>query len=387
MTASASNATFEKFVSVIRNQYPTLKDQPQLSERTRNLVADSPVELPLSFYKTAQETVKTLFKASRSPEKIAALKEKFNAAALVRELDVINMKPKNLSVLMAYDFHFDPATGQTSLIEVNTNASAFLFADAIYRAHNVDPYASSHSPLKGLSPLEVLMRSFERDNEMVFQKKPQGIAIIDKNIEQQKMYFEFLMYRDLFRQRGYQAEIFEFDRVPLDGRYTFIYNRHTDFFLSDIKSRPLLEAYTAGAVALSPNPYEYLILSHKERLIEFAEAGLTPALIPTFDVRTRKPDELWAERKKYFFKPKASFGSKAVYKGSSITHGTFEEVLKGDYIAQELRPPGETGPWKFDIRCYAYADEIQLVVARVYQGQVTNFNTVGGGFAPVIFKF
>jgi hypothetical protein len=379
-------AVFEKFISVIRNQYPTIKDQPQLLERTRNLVADHPIELPLRFYKTANETVKTLFKASRSSEKLAFLREKFTAAAMVRELAVLDSKPKNLSVLMAYDFHFDPATGVTSLIEVNTNASAYLFSDAIYRAHNVDPYASSHSPLKGLSPLEVLVRSFERDCEMVLHNKPRGIAVIDQNIEQQKMYFEFLMYRDLFKQRGYQCEIFEFDRVPLDGHYNFIYNRHTDFFLSDVKARPLLDAYVAGAVALSPNPYEYLILSHKERLIEFAEAGLSPALIPTFDVRSRKSEELWAERKKYFFKPKSSFGAKAVYKGASITHKTFEEVLKGDYIAQEFRPPGEIGEFKFDVRCYAYADEIQLIVARVYQGQVTNFNTVGGGFAPVVFK-
>lgn len=378
-------AVFEKFLSVIRNQYPTLKDQTDLAERTRNIVADRHIELPLTFYKTATETVKTLFKAAHSSERIAKLRSVFTEKTMVRELDTLERKPKNYSVLMAYDFHFDPVTGQTSLIEINTNASAYLFADAIYRAHNIDPYASSHSPLKGLSPLEVLMRSFERDAELVLQQKPRGIAVIDENVEQQKMFYEFLMYRDLFRQRGYQAEIFEFDRVPLDGRYNFIYNRYTDFFLTDQRARPLLEAYANGAIALSPNPYEYLLLSHKERLIEFAEAGLSPALIPTIDVHSQTAESLWAERKKYFFKPKASHGAKAVYKGASITRGTFEEVMKGDYVAQELRPPGEIDGWKFDIRCYAYVDEIQLIIARIYQGQLTNFSTVGGGFAPIVF--
>ena len=38
---------------------------------------------------------------------------------------------------------------------------------------------------------------------------------------------------------------------------------------------------------------------------------------------------------------------------------------------------------KVDIRAYAYAGEIQLLAARLYTGQTTNFRTSGGGFAPV----
>jgi hypothetical protein len=39
---------------------------------------------------------------------------------------------------------------------------------------------------------------------------------------------------------------------------------------------------------------------------------------------------------------------------------------------------------KYDIRAYTYDGEIRLLVARVYQGQTTNFRTPGGGFAPVV---
>ena len=39
--------------------------------------------------------------------------------------------------------------------------------------------------------------------------------------------------------------------------------------------------------------------------------------------------------------------------------------------------------YKVDIRCYAYAGRVQLMAARLYQGQTTNFRTAGGGFAPV----
>ncbi len=38
---------------------------------------------------------------------------------------------------------------------------------------------------------------------------------------------------------------------------------------------------------------------------------------------------------------------------------------------------------KADIRCLVYVRRIQLVSARLYQGQTTNFRTPGGGFAPV----
>jgi hypothetical protein len=39
---------------------------------------------------------------------------------------------------------------------------------------------------------------------------------------------------------------------------------------------------------------------------------------------------------------------------------------------------------KFDIRAYTYAGQVQLLAARMYAGQTTNFRTQGGGFAPII---
>ena len=39
---------------------------------------------------------------------------------------------------------------------------------------------------------------------------------------------------------------------------------------------------------------------------------------------------------------------------------------------------------KLDVRNYVYDGQVQLLAARLYQGQTTNFRTPGGGFAPVI---
>ena len=94
-----------------------------------------------------------------------------------------------------------------------------------------------------------------------------------------------------------------------------------------------------------------------------------------------------SERKRWFFKPPAGFGSRAAYRGDKLTKRVFEEILHGGYIAQEIAPPSEHAvgeqTMKADIRCYVYNGHIQLVAARLYQGQTTNFRTPGGGFAPV----
>jgi hypothetical protein len=64
--------------------------------------------------------------------------------------------------------------------------------------------------------------------------------------------------------------------------------------------------------------------------------------------------------------------------------------MAGGYVAQSLVPPPERialaedeAPLKFDVRNYAYAGEVQLLAARLWRGQTTNFRSVGGGFGPV----
>ena len=39
--------------------------------------------------------------------------------------------------------------------------------------------------------------------------------------------------------------------------------------------------------------------------------------------------------------------------------------------------------FKLDVRNYVYDGMTQLMTARLFQGQTTNFRTAGGGFAPV----
>ena len=109
-------------------------------------------------------------------------------------------------------------------------------------------------------------------------------------------------------------------------------------------------------------------------------------------VTPERADDLWARRRQLFFKPVAGYGAKAAYRGDKLTRRVWGEILAGDFIAQALVPPSERlievdgvlSDLKFDIRAYTYAGKVQLLAARMYAGQTTNFRTEGGGFAPVI---
>jgi hypothetical protein len=114
--------------------------------------------------------------------------------------------------------------------------------------------------------------------------------------------------------------------------------------------------------------------------------------IPRTVVVTRTASyDLWARRSKLFFKPGTGFGSKAAYRGDKVTRRVWADILDADYVAQDMVPPstrtvsinGEIHSLKADLRNYTYDGQVQLVAARIYQGQTTNFRTPGGGFAPV----
>jgi hypothetical protein len=185
-----------------------------------------------------------------------------------------------------------------------------------------------------------------------------------------------------------------------------VYNRLTDFYLEAEPHQALLNAYAAGAVVLTPDPRAHALYADKRNLIALSNdallaswgasasdrALLSSAIPRTRLVEAQQADPMWAERKHLFFKPVAGYGSKATYKGNKLTKRVWGEILAGDFVAQALVPPsqrqikvdGVVTDLKFDIRAYTYAGQVQLLAARMYSGQTTNFRTEGGGFAPVV---
>jgi hypothetical protein len=149
------------------------------------------------------------------------------------------------------------------------------------------------------------------------------------------------------------------------------------------------------AHALYANKRNLALLTDEERLRSWGISHETLATLLSSVPATRAVDpgdaeRLWSERKALFFKPAAGFGSRGSYRGDKLTRKVFAEILEGDYVAQALVPPSERlmraeQALKLDLRNYVYDGEVQLVAARLYQGQTTNFRTPGGGFAPVFY--
>jgi len=167
----------------------------------------------------------------------------------------------------------------------------------------------------------------------------------------------------------------------------------------------LRQAWLDEAVVITPDPRHHALYADKRNLMTLSdrqtrkELGVSPeldrilsALPATVEVTSQNAEHLWAQRKSYFFKPFTGFGGRAVYKGAKLTKKTWAHILDGGYIAQKLiKPPSRlisavqpARQQKYDVRIYSYNGVPLMMGARVYQGQVTNLRTAGGGLAPII---
>lgn len=389
------------FVSFLRQKHPAFDPQ-----QTESLISDnllSPFQVPL----TAEQVRKLRTEIGRY-WRLRGWGER-HLSARYDELGL--RRPRNYSACMSYDFHLNPR-GEPELIEINTNASFLALGLELYDFLNLPNIAGTFDE-------RALVEMFRRESQLahgntgVLPADGNGgpadgsagfsVAILDEKPAEQRLYIEFLLYRALFRKYGVRSEIFDTTRAPeLAGltEFSLVYNRYTDFYLSEPRSAGLRAWYNDGTLELSPQPYDYFLLADKERLLDWnlmdwtaPNAGERPAsLLPIYDLGHTDRDFIWSQRKNLFFKPKHSFGGKQAYKGGSISRRVFEEVSNDSFVAQQFSDPavlrvelgGQPQDFKYDLRCFAYGDELQLIVARLYQGQTTNLKTPGGGFAAVV---
>ena len=147
-----------------------------------------------------------------------------------------------------------------------------------------------------------------------------------------------------------------------------------------------------AAMQLLPQSAGFAITSDLASVVGSPSRMASSSISNVSQLRPDMEATLWAERKQWFFKPNSGYGSKGAYRGANLTRRVFGGIMQGDYVAQKLAPPGERAvcvndaeavSLKYDVRCYVYDGQVQLVAARLYQGQTTNFRTPGGGFALV----
>jgi len=340
----------------------------------------------------------------------------YRHAALSWAPAIASFDPGPRGGLLSYDFHLTPAGPQ--LIEINSNPGGALLNAVLGRAQRgccADAAGLMTAPMEPgdveRSLVEVFMTEWRLQRGVTVLR---SIAIADEGPEQQYLYPEFLLFRELLKRHGIEAVICDPRELstrnerlwhrehPID----FVYNRLTDFSLQLPTHAVLNSAYLAGEVVVSPHPRAHALYADKRNLTllcdaEFLRTTGVPddvmatllAGIPHTEVMTAENrTAMWANRRRLFFKPAAGFGSKATYRGDKVTKRVWGEIAAGTYVAQALVAPSERHiadakaptALKVDVRNFAYAGVVKLVAARLYQGQTTNFRTPGGGFAPVL---
>jgi hypothetical protein len=308
------------------------------------------------------------------------------------------------SVFFGYDFHL--AESGPQLIEINTNAGGGMLNSRLLMAHGQTEAACRVE--------QAFVAMFREEWRLMRGAAPlKRIAIVDENPDRQYLAPEFELFRQLFEANGIAAVIADPGEFSRDGNrllyrgevVDLIYNRLTDFSLNAPANAAIQAVFAADGVVVTPHPRAHALYADKRNLVLLSdEATLIELDVPaatrrtllagiprTVAVGTAEGERFWAERKRWFFKPAAGFGSRAAYRGDKLTKRVFEEICQGGYIAQQIVPPSEHAVlvedemqlMKADIRAFVYQAQVQLFVARLYQGQTTNFRTPGGGFAPV----
>jgi hypothetical protein len=376
-----------------------------IAERCPHLFSAMPVFV-------SRPHVDAMAQVIRAVEAVLALPA-YREAALAWAPSIARHDPRTPGVFMGYDFHLGPDGPR--LIEINTNAGGALLNALLVRAQracckDVEALEGGALPPAKLEPAFLAM--FLAEWRAAGRTGPLArVAIVDEDPAQQYLYPEFLLFAQLFRRFGIDAVV----RAPgelafSDGRLRdaqgpidLVYDRLTDFALQAPSSAALRDAYLADAVVVTPHPRAHALYADKRNLSLLTDAAtlrrwgvaeetigtLLRGIAATRVIAPEMAEALWADRRRLFFKPASGYGSKGAYRGDKVTRRVWGEILAGRYVAQELVAPGERalGPeatLKVDLRNYAYRGAVQLLAARLYQGQTTNFRTAGGGFAPVL---
>lgn len=379
-----------------------------IEERCPYLFAARPIFI--SAWQTAQ--MEALTRAVESVVALPAYRQHIlDKAPMVARHDPGGVR----GVFFGFDFHL--RGDSIGLIEINTNAGGAMLNAVMARAHRacaLNTEQLAHEAAAGEIFEQRIIDMFHEEWVRAGRDRTlKSIAIVDNEPAEQYLYPEFQLFQRLFERHGLRAVIADPTELELrDGvlwhgelPIDLVYNRLTDFMLELPSSEAVRAAYLKDAIVLTPHPQAHALYADKGNLALLSDAKLLESwgvtqdirhilmahLLPTEVVNAADADRLWSDRRQLFFKPRAGFGGRAAYRGEKLTKRVWEEILKGDYVAQAAMVPGERAisghenpaKLKFDLRVYAYNGASQWIAARVYQGQTTNFRTPEGGFAPV----
>lgn len=387
---------FEKFQRFVTQKYPSFEEGLEyLSPLT---VSPEQITLPKSVESTIHQCIQAFYALKQNP---------IYQKAILGNIDFPSLEnfPGTSNIVSCFDFHISPEGPK--LIEINTNASGSLL---VYLLHQF--YNSNANP----EFFNLLQKNCFAEAHMILGNLPESplLAIVDETPADQKTYYEFLWLSSLAKQWGWQVVILDPTQLTLrdnkiyapDGRAIhLVYNRFCDFLLDTSAAQVLKEAYLKRYAAISPSVHEFTLLSDKDRFTEWSseswweklnlpenlKSAIFPIIPKTIYLSEETAEWARANRKNLFFKPSRSFGSKSAYKGKNISQSVFQRLVKEKSLAQEYIPSAKwhcktaDTEFKYDLRIFTSGNSVLFAGARLFQGQLMNFKTPLGGFAPVVF--
>ena len=168
----------------------------------------------------------------------------------------------------------------------------------------------------------------------------------------------------------------------------------------------LRAAYEAGDVVVTPNPHPYALYADKRHLTVLSDAARLRAwgvdepsiALLAAGVPRDPPGRRRGRRRAVGGAPPVFLQAggrlrqqgrvprrqaHARHLGRRSSRGPTSRSGSCRPSERTIAVDGCEQPLKLDLRAYVYDGAVQLVAARLYQGQTTNFRTAGGGFAPV----
>ena len=262
-------------------------------------------------------------------EQITAIEEAIAMDSFRREIfkrsqnSTFEVQPKTKGVFMGYDFHISPDGPR--LIEINSNAGGAFIVDALNRSvEGVDANTQNQTEAQ-------IVHMFQEEWALAGRTTPlRTVAIVDANPTEQFHYPDMRLAANMFKRQGIKAIIAEPNELRLqDGKLMLgddiidlVYNRLTDFTLGEPSNQILRRVFEQDIAVITPAPRHHALYADKQNLAILtdpeklsalgvhANAIKTLSAIPkTVRVTPENAPELWANRRQYFFKPNAGFGS------------------------------------------------------------------------------
>jgi len=343
-------------------------------------------------------------------------REAWQAAALCEAPAIVQLRRSEVCFFSAWDFHLPPEGGW-QLIEFNDNGSGFIFAAIINALYLEVAGLGQEKRIAAPARLPAFNQHIgdlvEQEARIFFGECPADLFLIlddAQSLQQGKFRRELELLCDLFRRRGWRAELgfpaathWDGRRLVFEGQaVSFIVNRSTDFLWQSEDFSALRRAYEAGRVYVAPNPFTYATRSDK-RLLEWLslphwdkELGIEPgerqilsAHVPETHLVRAENVELLAQRKQdLVFKPVHGFAGRGLLGSATVGRARLRRLAKhGEgYVAQRwvAKPCMEVEgtPLWTDLRVWAYRGEIFELSGRASRRQDRLELTAGGGWLP-----